>query len=358
MAMFSLGAAWDIGFPEGIRMSLFVVGVSFTWRVARIPDLSCYASYVMGAASAVLVYQLAVPLSVALLLPLAIGVLIGAIVFALWRWAGMNILLVGVLMNYLGFSGASAIMRFNALGRTSELLVKDAAGRLPIGHHCIALGIAFVAIAVLFESSWGSNLFVWSRSRPLATGKWTRSLRSPDLLALSIGNVCAAMSGFLMAQDHGEFNLQEGKELLFIALVALVVGETLVILSRSVGLLVGYGVRQVRRRLGVVSFGDNEGLASQSAVPLRNHRRLLRQRCGWVFPVSLVIAAPVGAVVYWFLVTLSDQVLEELSAVYFSGRDLSGLSSGIVALMAIVSLSLLHVIRVRETLYEPWRFRG
>jgi putative tryptophan/tyrosine transport system permease protein len=330
------------------------VGVSFTWRIARIPDLSCYASYVMGAAAAVLAYQRAMPLPIGLLLPLGIGVLIGAIVFALWRWAGMNILLVGVLMSYLGFSGASAIMRFNALGPTSALLVKDAAGRLPIGHHCIAVGVAFLAIAALFESSWGSNLFVWSRSRPLATGKWIRSVRSPDLLALGIGNVCTAVSGFLMAQDHGEFNLQEGKELLFIALVALVVGETLVIILRSIGLLIEYGFRRARKRPGTAASGDGERLA----VSLRNHRRFLRQRFGWAFPLSLVIAAPLGAVVYWLLVNLSDEVLEELSAAYFSGRDLSGLSSGIVALMAIVSLSLLHVVRVRETLYEPWRFRG
>jgi putative ABC transport system permease protein len=192
-----------------------VLGIYLSFGVLKIADLSVDGTFVLGASVFGVLLTYKCSLVIALLMASCAGLIAGVFTALIQRHERINPLIAGILMAFILNSASLVIMQRPNLSLLSLVLDQE---RVII----IGLVVFFVAVGliVLLSSRLGLWLKAFGNNQALVAllGRDPEYLR---VVALSLANACAALSGALtaFASGYADINMGFGQALIGIAMI-------------------------------------------------------------------------------------------------------------------------------------------
>ncbi len=235
MSLYALSGACE----SGLLYALLALGVFLSYRVMKIPDLTVDGSFGTGAAVSAVLALNGMPL-LGVLLAFPAGMAAGAVSALLHTRLRVPPVLAGILTMTALYSVNLRILgnkaSFGLVGKDTVFTPLEGLEALPFGNVAAPLLLAAVAVTLLalfFRSTTGLSV--------RATGDNEVMVRSSSintagmkLLALSLSNGFAALSGALLAQQQRYVEVNIGHGSIVMGLAALILGETLLRGRKSV----------------------------------------------------------------------------------------------------------------------------
>ena len=278
---------------DALPYGLVCLGIAWTAKYIRFPDLTCSGTFVLGAAvAAVTIVKGGWPASAALVVAALAGVAGGMLTGLFYLGLRIDRILAGILSAFVLYSVNLLILTptlpyeghatlFTVAERFDRSLVSPS---LAVGWHPAVL---LVMVSVLLLVKVGADVFLASEMglalRALEDEKAgeTALLRhglSPDryrLLALGIGNGVIGIAGALVSFKEGAANANRGFDVLVTGLVVFLVGTQ------------------------IHSLIERFGAWRRSRETAPSHRS---------FKVAFSTSAVLGAIAYFLLMTLSQRL--------------------------------------------------
>jgi putative ABC transport system permease protein len=203
------------------------LGIYISYRIIRVTDLTPDGTFVLGAAIYARCMSGHLPESLALVLAVAGGMLIGVIVALMQRYARINSLIASILAVFMLYSVNFAVMNrpnISLLSVTTLINRIQLWGSLPTllvtGGFSLLL---LVACYALIKSPIGLKLRAFGSNRKLLA-----KLGQPPLLFLLLGlalaNGLAALCGSITAQFNGYADINMGLGTALTGIGAVVIG--------------------------------------------------------------------------------------------------------------------------------------
>lgn len=227
-------------FEQGALFSFLGIGVLITFRFFRFPDLTAEGSYPLGGAVVATLIVAGLNPFVATGLAVAAGALAGTVTALLHTKLKINNIIAGIVVMTALYSINLRVMgRSNTpLLATPSVFSQAAAALSPLGlptragpltNILLLLSVLAVAVVILY-TFLHTDLGLAVR----ATGENEAMIRSlgvntdnTKIIGLAISNSFVALSGALVAQNHGFADIGMGIGVLVAGAAAVLIGEAL-----------------------------------------------------------------------------------------------------------------------------------
>lgn len=241
----------------GFIYALLALGVAVTFRVLNTPDLTVDGSFTLGMAASAMLTVAGHP-ALGLLAAFVCGGLAGAVTGLLQTKAGIHPILAGILtmtglysVNLFLMGGSPNV---SLLGKGT--LFSGARALLPAVPkdvvHLVLLMLFCIACTLILAWFFHTGLGLWIR----ATGNNQAMVRASSIdgelmciLAVSIANAFAALSGAVLAQYQGYADINAGSGVIVVGLASVIIGEVLLRQRTLTGSLAAFCLGAVIYRL-------------------------------------------------------------------------------------------------------------
>lgn len=219
---------------QGVLWGIMTLGVYLTYRVLDYADLTVDGSFATGGAvSAVLIISGMNPLLTLVFATLA-GMLCGMVTGLLHTWFKIPPILSGILSMIALYSINIRIMdkaNLPLLGETTIISVMRERFGLSINSACLIVGILLAAAIVallywFFGTELGSAIRATGNNEAMARSLGV-STSLMKILGLTLSNGLVALSGALVAQQHGYAEVGMGSGAIMIGLASVIIGEVI-----------------------------------------------------------------------------------------------------------------------------------
>ena len=259
---------------QGLIWGLMAMGVSITYRVLDIADLTVDGTLGTGGAVCVLLMVNGMNGWLALLIATCAGMLAGLVTGLFHTKCGIPAILSGILTQLALYSVNLRIMGWGTSAGTQatlaisvdkyDLLVSSRYVReLGLNNPIIILTVVTAAVICLlwwyFKTESGSALRATGANRQMARAQGINTSRG-TVIGLMISNGMVGLAGGLLAQYQGSSSVDMGRGAIVIGLAAVIIGEVLLrghgkvlvgLIGCTVGAIVYYFVIQIVLRLGL-----------------------------------------------------------------------------------------------------------
>jgi len=222
---------------QGALAGFLGLGVLISFRFFRFPDLTAEGSYPLGGAVAASLLVAGVDPVLATLAAVAAGVLAGMATALIHTKLRINNIVAGIIVMTALYTVNLRVMgRANISLLSVRTLFDDAAGMFGVGDQGETL--VTIVLTLLLLALAGAAL-AWFMHTDLglavrATGENQAMIRSlgvdtdrTKLIGLGLSNGAIALSGALVAQDHGFADIGMGIGILVTGAAAVMIGEAL-----------------------------------------------------------------------------------------------------------------------------------
>jgi putative tryptophan/tyrosine transport system permease protein len=222
---------------QGALAGFLGLGVLISFRFFRFPDLTAEGSYPLGGAVAASLLVAGVDPVLATLAAVAAGMLAGMATALIHTKLRINNIVAGIIVMTALYTVNLRVMgRANISLLSVSTLFDDAAGAFGVGDQGETL--VTIVLTLLLLALAGAAL-AWFMHTDLglavrATGENQAMIRSlgvdtdrTKLIGLGLSNGAIALSGALVAQDHGFADIGMGRGILVTGAAAVMIGEAL-----------------------------------------------------------------------------------------------------------------------------------
>lgn len=213
-----------IGIEEGLKYLPFILAGCILFRIAHFPDIGIEGTFALGASFMALSSHLSLPLWLGVFGASLFGGLGGLLTGTLFVKFRLNSLLCGIITTFIAYSTCYCLLGFKSTASITTNATEIITGLFGL---CCCL-----IICLIFSTSYGLQMRIAGES-PLLLKKMGILPYNKILLLLIIGNMVSGASGALVASTEGTSNLYIADSKLFLAIIALVIGEGILSLMIS-----------------------------------------------------------------------------------------------------------------------------
>ena len=220
---------------DGLIYAFVAVGVFITFRVLAFPDLTVDGSFVTGGSITALMIISGYSPFLATIAAIGGGLACGAVTGLLNTKLRISALLAGILMmvglysvNLRIMSGAniSLLRQVTIFGSIAHLFGTAKSVILVIGVLAVLILIAFMILNWFLRTEVGLALRASGDNEQMIRGLGSNTDRN-TIIGCSISNGLVALSGALVAQNHGFCDVNMGIGMIVMGLAAVIIGEAL-----------------------------------------------------------------------------------------------------------------------------------
>ena len=224
---------------QGSLFGFLGLGVLLTFRFFRFPDLTAEGSYPLGGAVAAALLIAGLHPILATLAAIAAGMAAGTVTALVNTRLRINNIVAGIIvmtalytinLRVMGRANLSLLNTPTLFDRAEDLV---AAAGLALRGPAVVIPVAFIllaAVAVAFAAFLRSDLGLAVRAtgenEAMITGLGVNTDRT-KMIGLAMSNGLIALSGALVAQDHGFADIGMGAGILVTGAAAVMIGEAL-----------------------------------------------------------------------------------------------------------------------------------
>ena len=224
---------------QGSLFGFLGLGVLLTFRFFRFPDLTAEGSYPLGGAVAAALLIAGFHPILATLAAIAAGMAAGTVTALVNTRLRINNIVAGIIvmtalytinLRVMGRANLSLLNTPTLFDRAEDLV---AAAGLALRGPAVVIPVAFIllaAVAVAFAAFLRSDLGLAVRAtgenEAMITGLGVNTDRT-KMIGLAMSNGLIALSGALVAQDHGFADIGMGAGILVTGAAAVMIGEAL-----------------------------------------------------------------------------------------------------------------------------------
>jgi putative ABC transport system permease protein len=220
---------WIGACDQGLAYAGLALGVYLTLRVLNFADITVDGSFALGGGSAALLLSDHVAPPLALLVPMALGALAGAVTGLIHTRLGVNDLFAGILTTTGLYSITLRLMGRSNIPLTDLRLASD--GRWLLALLLVVAGLIGL-LTLLLATDLGLALRALGNNPVMARSNGV-STRRGLTLGIAAANALVALAGALVATYQGFADVTMGLGSLILGLGAVIVGES-VLRPRSV----------------------------------------------------------------------------------------------------------------------------
>ncbi|MCP9831286.1 ABC transporter permease [Synechococcus sp. HJ21-Hayes] len=230
---------WIGACDQGLAYAGLALGVYLTLRVLNFADITVDGSFALGGGSAALLLSDHVAPPLALLVPMALGALAGAVTGLIHTRLGVNDLFAGILTTTGLYSITLRLMGRSNIPLTDLRLTIDSwpdLGLASDGRWLLALLLVVAGLIGLLTLLLATDLGLALRAlgnNPVMARSNGVSTRRGLTLGIAAANALVALAGALVATYQGFADVTMGLGSLILGLGAVIVGES-VLRPRSV----------------------------------------------------------------------------------------------------------------------------
>lgn len=231
---------------QGMIWGIMAIGVFITFKILDIADLTVDGSIVTGAVVCVVMYNSGSNIWVAILCATLAGFLCGLVTGLLHTLLGIPPILAGILTQ-------QTLWTVNlVIAKKPSIAYPISAKRLitpldAVNSDLILLGFVVCVIGILywfFGTELGASLRATGNNLDMSHAQGINT-KFTKVLGLMISNGIVALSGALLSQYSGSYDINMGRGAIVIGLAAVVVGEAIVskistgFIPRLIGVVLG-----------------------------------------------------------------------------------------------------------------------
>ena len=209
----------------GLIFGVVALGIYLTFRVIDFPDLTCDGSFVLGAATCLMLIQNGVLPELSLIVAFAAGALAGALTGCLSRFFGITPLLSGILVAFMLYS-----INLRVMGGVPNLVIPHQDTLFSLYPPLLVLGglsvFLWFTISYLLKTDFGLSLRSVGQNRLLASNGGVH-LSFMTLTGLMLSNGLIALGGGLFSQHDRFVDISQGMGTIVVGLAAVILGERL-----------------------------------------------------------------------------------------------------------------------------------
>jgi putative ABC transport system permease protein len=222
---------------QGALAGFLGLGVLISFRFFRFPDLTAEGSYPLGGAVAAALLVAGVNPVLATLAAVAAGVVAGMVTALIHTKLRINNIVAGIIVMTALYTVNLRVMgRANISLLSVRTLFDDAAATLGVGDQneaavtivltLLLLAVAGAALAWFMHTDLGLAVRATGENQAMIRSLGVDTDRT-KLIGLGLSNGAIALSGALVAQDHGFADIGMGIGILVTGAAAVMIGEAL-----------------------------------------------------------------------------------------------------------------------------------
>jgi len=215
---------------QGLIWGIMALGVYITFRVLDFADLTVDGTFATGGAVTVMLTLAGLPIPLALLIAVVVGLGAGLITGLLHTALGIPPILAGILTQIALYSVNLHIM---GMAANKPISIQKYNLLISLMHvsKAILIGSLFAAVLITilywyFGTEQGSSIRATGCNPSMSKANGI-NINFTKVLALSISNGIVCMAGGLMAQYQGFADINMGRGSIVIGLAAVIIGEVL-----------------------------------------------------------------------------------------------------------------------------------
>lgn len=220
---------------EGLAYAIMALGVYITFRLLNLPDLTVDGSFGLGMAVSVVLTVAGHPF-LAILAAAAAGAAAGLVTGLLQTKVRIHPILAGILT----MNGLYTINLVVSGGRSNvSIVAADSVFTLFASVSGLDTDMVRLFVPALICAVMAAALAVFFKTRPgiaiRATGDNEAMVRASSINAdaskcagLAVGNACVAVSGAVIGQSQGFFDVSFGIGMVVVGLASVIIGETII----------------------------------------------------------------------------------------------------------------------------------
>ena len=213
-----IGEQIQIGIEEGCKVLPFTLAFCFAFRLVKFPDLGITSILTLGGACFVMLANAKVPITVCLIVATFSG-LVGActngILFIRLR---VQPLLSSILTMFLLYGVALLVLNRQATV-TLQSKVKFTEW------HCGGVAVLLSLVLAIFLASKRGLKLRFAGEKPILLSQIGIDPRKSYFVMMCLGGLLAALAGAMLCGVDGGVSINKGKDYLFSAMIALIIGE-------------------------------------------------------------------------------------------------------------------------------------
>ncbi len=260
---------------QGLIWGIMAIGVYVTYKILDVADLTVDGSLCTGGAMCVIMLVNGLPMWLALLCAIIVGMLSGLLTGIFITKFGIPAILAGILtqlalysinLHIMGFGTTSfsksnlpvSVDKYNLL--VSSRYVRELSLRNPIFVVIIFVVITIAILYWFFGTELGSSIRATGANVSMARAQGINTDKT-KVIGLVISNGLVTLSGALLAQYQGFADINMGRGAIVIGLAAVIIGEVifskifknfaLKLFACVLGAIIYYAVIQFVLRLGL-----------------------------------------------------------------------------------------------------------
>jgi len=215
---------------QGLIWGIMALGVYITFRVLDFADLTVDGTFATGGAVTVMLTLAGLPIPLALLIAVVVGLCAGLITGLLHTALGIPPILAGILTQIALYS-----VNLHIMGMAANKAISAQKYNLLISlmhvSKAILIGSLFAAVLITilywyFGTEQGSSIRATGCNPSMSKANGI-NINFTKVLALSISNGIVCLAGGLMAQYQGFADINMGRGSIVIGLAAVIIGEVL-----------------------------------------------------------------------------------------------------------------------------------
>lgn len=269
----------------GMIWGIMAIGLYISYKILDFADLTVDGSICTGAAVCAVMVTSGVPLALAMLTAVAVGMLTGLLTGLFHTLMGIPAILSGILTQLILWSVNLKIMGKSNIAipnRTYDLLVTLGD---PVESILVLSVFILILVGILywfFGTELGTALRATGNNPNMSRAQGI-NINFTKVLGLMLSNGVVALSGALLAQYNGAADINMGRGAIVVGLAAIIIGEALFArISKNFAL----------RLVGVMLGGVVYYFVYQTVVFLGLDTDLLKM-------LSAIIVAIFLAIPYW-----------------------------------------------------------
>jgi len=212
-----------MGLEIGLIYGLVAIGIYLTFRIIDFPDLTCDASFSLGAATSGALLSQGYDPYFSLLAALCMGALAGMSTGWLHTQWKITDVLCGILVGFMLYS-----VNLRIMGGVPNIALMSVPTLFNTGSPLVLLmgliGSVLSAFIYLFRTHLGLALRSVGQNKVLAQNSGI-ILSRMLMMGLALSNACIALAGALLSQHQGFADIGSGTGALIIGLTSVTIGE-------------------------------------------------------------------------------------------------------------------------------------
>lgn len=210
---------------QGFIFALLAIGVTITFSILDIADLSVEGTFPLGAFILVWGLQRGINPFLALLIAFIVGCLAGSFTYLLYKKLNIAIILAGILTMTILYTVNLKITGASNVPVVGYETVFSATNNMPKLVILVILALVAKLVIDWFLTTEKGYLLIVTGDNPLLVKSLGQKPDNYILLGLAVSNGLIAASGALMAQYQGFIDITMGQSMIVNALASIVIGQ-------------------------------------------------------------------------------------------------------------------------------------